>query len=143
MLNHLTKDSAAGAHERVNAGPDSSWCIGHVATGIDEQARQHIHAQASEEKKNCAGCAVRDRCNNTCGCLNWQTTGNVNQVSPVLCRHEQMLLPIADRLGERLYRRCTPELLHKHYSSAYPVLSLLEETLDTSVGDGRDLPTTP
>jgi len=114
----------------VNAGPDSSWCIGHVSTGIDEQARQRILDNAHEEKESCAGCAVSNRCNNTCGCLNWQTTGSINQVSPVLCQHEQLLLPIADRLGERLYRRRVPGFLHKHYNSAYPVLSLLEETLE-------------
>jgi len=64
-----------------------------------------------------------------CGCLNWQTTGSINGISPVLCRYEQMLLPIADRVGEVLYKKRDPLFLHKHYNSAYPVLSLLEDTL--------------
>ncbi len=117
----------------TGAGPDSLWCIGNVFSGIDEEARRRIHDASEQEKETCRTCAVRDRCNNTCGCLNWQTTGTVNRVSPVLCRHERMLIPIADRLGKALYRERNPLFLHKHYNAAYPVLSLLEDALT----DGR------
>jgi hypothetical protein len=64
-----------------------------------------------------------------CGCLNWQTTGSVNAISPTLCRHEQMLMPIADRLGRELYRQRNPYFLHKHYNAASPVLSMIEDAL--------------
>ncbi len=111
------------------AGPDSPWCIGHVSTGIDEAARRRIHDASEAEKEFCRGCALNERCHNTCGCLNWQTTGTINGVSPVLCRYEQMLIPIVDRVGKVLYRKRDPLFLHKHYNSAYPVLSLLEDTL--------------
>ena len=111
------------------AGPDSSWCVGHVDRGIDEAARRRIHDSSQAEKAFCASCAIKERCNNTCGCLNWQTTGTINEVSPVLCRYEQMLVPIADRVGKVLYRKRDPLFLHKHYNAAYPVLSLLEDTL--------------
>ena len=70
-------------------------------------------------------------CNNSCGCLNWQTTGSVNAISPTVCRHEQMLMPIADRVGRELYRRREPHFLHKHYNAAYPVLSMIEDVLST------------
>lgn len=109
------------------AGPQSEWCIGHVDTGIDEAARDRARARADEEKEECRDCALRDRCNHTCGCMNWQATGSVNRVSGVLCRHEKMLIPIADRVGKVLYRRRDALFLHKHYNAAYPVLSLLEE----------------
>jgi uncharacterized protein len=111
------------------AGPDSDWCIGHVSTGIVEERRAHIHASSEEEKEFCRSCAIKERCHNTCGCLNWQTTGTINGISPVLCRYEQMLMPIADRVGKVLYKKRDPLFLHKHYNSAYPVLSLLEDTL--------------
>ncbi len=111
------------------AGADSPWCIGHVSTGIDETARQRIHDQSEAEKDFCRECALNARCHNTCGCLNWQTTGSINGISPVLCRYEQMLTPIVDRVGEKLYRKRDPLFLHKHYNSAYPVLSLLEDVL--------------
>jgi uncharacterized protein len=111
------------------AGPQSRWCIGHVARGIDEDARGRIHDESETEKEFCRACALKDRCHNTCGCLNWQTTGTINGISPVLCRYEQILTPIADRVGAQLYRKRDPLFLHKHYNAAYPVLSLLEDTL--------------
>jgi uncharacterized protein len=113
----------------TRAGPRSDWCIGTVFDGVDEAARQRIHDQSEAEKEPCRACAIRDRCNNTCGCLNWQTTGSINTVSPVLCRYEQMLVPMADRVGETLYRERNPLFLHKHYNAAYPVLSLIEDAL--------------
>jgi uncharacterized protein len=121
------------------AGPDSEWCIGHVSTGIDEAVRARIHQESEAEKAACSGCELNDRCHNTCGCLNWQATGRINEISPVLCRYEQMLTPIADRVGERLYRRRDPVFLHKHYNAAYPVLSLLEDALaeQRPAGDAR------
>ena len=111
----------------TRAGPASEWCIGHVDTGIDEAARTRARARSEEVKPECAGCAIRDRCNHTCGCLNWQATGSLNRVSGVLCRYERMLLPIVDRVAKRLYRMRDAHFLHKHYNSAWPVLSLLDD----------------
>jgi uncharacterized protein len=111
------------------AGKDSPWCIGHVATGIDETARTHLHDLSQAEKEFCKPCAIKDRCHNTCGCLNWQTTGSVNEICPVLCRHEQILIPIVDRVGNVLYKKRNPLFIQKHYNAAYPILSLLEDTL--------------
>jgi uncharacterized protein len=113
----------------VSAGPRSRWCIGNVFTGIDEEKRNRLHDESQITKEPCRRCAIRRRCHNTCGCLNWQTTGSVNQVSPVLCRHEQMLIPIADRVGAVLFSQRNPTFLHKHYNKAYPILSFLEDHL--------------
>jgi uncharacterized protein len=109
------------------AGPDSRWCIGDVSAGIDEMKRHALRAESQKEKEPCRECAIRRRCHNTCGCLNWQTTGTVSRVSPVLCAYEQMLIPIADRVGETLYEEQNPLFMNKHYNLAYPMLSLLED----------------
>jgi len=113
----------------TKAGPQSRWCIGHVSSGVDEAARARLFQESQQEREPCTRCAVRARCNHTCGCLNWQTTGTVTRVSPVLCRYEQMLIPIADRIGETLFSEQNPLFLQKHYNPAYPLLSLLEDTL--------------
>lgn len=112
------------------AGPESRWCVGHVSTGIDEAAREGLYEESARDKEPCSQCAIRNRCNNTCGCLNWQTTGSITEISPVLCRHEQMLVPIADRVGETLYAERNELFLHKHYNTAYPILSFIEDSLD-------------
>lgn len=113
----------------TKAGPASDWCIGHVNGGINEASRQRIYEASMAEKLPCAECAIRERCNHTCGCLNWQTTGTVTEVSPVLCRHEQLLVPIADGIGRSLYGKRNPLFLHKHYNAAYPVLSVIEDSV--------------
>jgi radical SAM protein with 4Fe4S-binding SPASM domain len=113
----------------TRAGAESDFCIGHVGAGIDEASRQRLYAASTAEKEPCSRCAIRERCNHTCGCLNWQTTGALTEVSPILCRHEQMLVPIADEIGRRLYRKRNSLFLHKHYNVAYPVLSALEDSL--------------
>ncbi len=111
------------------AGKDSRFCIGHVDTGIDDKRRLTIEHESSAEKNFCRECAIKDRCNNTCGCLNYQTMGDINQVSPVLCRYEQMLLPIADHIGNTLYKERNPLFMQKHYNTAYPFLSLMEDAV--------------
>jgi uncharacterized protein len=111
----------------TTAGPESRWCIGDVVSGINEEKRNRLRDESQDEKEPCGRCAIRRRCHNTCGCLNWQTTGSVARVSPVLCRYEQMLIPIADRIGETLYREQNALFLNKHYNPAYPLLSLIED----------------
>jgi uncharacterized protein len=112
----------------TRAGSESDFCIGHIGAGIDEALRQRLYAASTAEKEPCSRCSIRERCNHTCGCLNWQTTGALTEVSPVLCRHEQMLVPIADEIGRRLYKKRNSLFLHKHYNVAYPVLSALEDS---------------
>jgi len=112
----------------TRAGPTSSWCVGDVETGISTASLARIRAHAAAEHQPCRACAIRQRCNHTCGCLNWQATGSVNEVSEVLCRSERMLVPIADRIGAELFQERNALFLHKHYNPAWPLLSLLEET---------------
>jgi uncharacterized protein len=109
------------------AGPSSPWCIGDVVSGIDIEKRNRLHDISQGEKEPCCRCAIRRRCHNTCGCLNWQTTGSVTRVSPVLCRHEQILVAVADRIGETLYQEQNSLFLNKHYNPAYPMLSWIED----------------
>lgn len=101
--------------------------IGDVANGIDEARRQRLYAMNEEDKPECAGCALAGRCHNKCGCLNFQTTGDIRKLPAVLCEHERMVFPIADRLAGRLYRHGDPLFLRRHYDSAFPVLSFLED----------------
>ncbi len=110
-----------------SAGPGSEWYIGSVQTGIDEQARARIRTRSLVEKDPCFRCAIRKRCNHTCGCINRQATGSVDGISPVLCRSEQMLMAVADQVGETLFRERNDLFLNKHYNDAYPVLSALED----------------
>jgi uncharacterized protein len=48
-------------------------------------------------------------------------------VPAVLCEHERMVLPVADRLAGRLYERRNAMFLQRHYNPDFPVLSFLED----------------
>ena len=101
--------------------------IGTAANGIDETRREAIYALNEQDKPQCAGCALAGRCHNKCGCLNMQTTGSLTRVPALLCEHERMVFPIADRLAGRLFKERSPLFLQRHYNPAFPVLSFLED----------------
>ena len=108
---------------------DDALCIGNVANGIDESRRDRLYHINEAERDTCASCSIRKRCNHHCACLNRQVTGSLTEVAPSLCAHERILLPIADSLGEDLYRRKNEMFLQKQYNDMFPLLSLLDDRL--------------
>jgi len=108
-------------------GAGSPAHIGDVWQGVDEPARQRWIADSQPNKDFCEGCAIIERCHHTCGCLNRQATGDINGISPVMCRHEQICIAAADRIGATLFAERNPHFLRKHYNPAYPLLSLVED----------------
>lgn len=111
----------------VEDGGDSEFCIGNVENGLDEHRRQALFDANDEERPSCKDCAVRERCNHTCGCLNRQATGSIHKVSPLLCAHERMLIPIADRLAEKLFKKRSAMFIQKQYNELFPLISLAED----------------
>jgi uncharacterized protein len=111
----------------VGNGGDSEWCIGDVQSGIDEKRRDILYQRNAREKDSCIHCAIRERCNHFCGCLNRQATGLIDQVSPVLCEHEKTTLRVADRVAERLFRRKSAMFIQKQYNELFPLISLAED----------------
>ncbi len=103
------------------------FSIGNLESGIDEFRRGLLFEESKQVFTACAQCALQHRCNYNCSCLNWQTTGKISAISPVLCETERLLIPIVDRLGERLYNNKVPAFLAKHYNESYPFLSLMED----------------
>ena len=124
---------------QVSIGPDGSvypctefvgdpkYIIGDVFNGIDPSAQQNLFFENRTEKAACESCAIRVRCNHYCACQNKRATGSIDEISPVLCSHEQILLPIADKLGERLYKKRSSLFIQKHYNDYYPILAMMED----------------
>jgi uncharacterized protein len=106
---------------------DSAYSIGSVDTNIDENKREELYKQNEKEKESCVECAIRARCNHYCGCLNKQATGSIEQVSPVLCAHERLLVPIADKLAQRLFKKHSAMFIQKQYNNYYPIVSMVED----------------
>lgn len=106
---------------------DRAFSIGHIETGINEIKRDKLYIANESEKESCVGCAIKNRCDHYCGCLNRQSTGSIEKVSPVQCASERMLLPVADALAERLYKKRNAMFIQKQYNDMYPLLSLIDD----------------
>ncbi len=125
--------------KQISIGPDGSlypcvqfvgdkgYTIGNVEEGIDEKRRLDLFFQNEKEKPECDRCAIKARCNHYCACLNKQATGSIDEVSPVLCAHERIILPIADKVANRLYKEKNAMFIQKHYNDFYPIISLVED----------------
>lgn len=61
------------------------------------------------ERRGDVDCAIRDRRNHQCGCLNKRATGSIDIVSPLPCAHERIVLPIA----AELFKECSAMFIHK------------------------------
>lgn len=105
------------------------YLLGDVERGIDEARRRALREEAERPKAACAGCAIADRCASWCACVNGRTTGQLDRVCPALCAHERMLVEVADRAAERLYRARARGFLRKHYDDAHALVSCVEDEL--------------
>ena len=123
----------------VGDGSDSAFAIGDVWSGLNEVRRDAIYLKSAKEKADCVSCAIRERCNHSCGCLNRQATGSIEAVSPVLCAHERMTLEAADSVAERLFKDRTPMFIQKQYNELFPIVSMAE---DSSRGEAEGQPGT-
>jgi len=103
--------------------------IGDVFEGFDRELRITCVALNYSQKDACAGCAHEGRCAVNCGCVNWRATGSIDRFPPVICEHERMLMPIVDRLANRLWRKKIPLFRSKFYDTTFPVSSYIEDCM--------------
>jgi uncharacterized protein len=110
-----------------DAVSNKDFVIGNVYTGFDQEKRNSIYVESQVPEDNCNLCSIKSRCNYKCSCLNWQTTGKINQPSYVLCETEKIIVPITDKLGEVLFKKKAASFIQKHYNTAYSIFSLMED----------------
>lgn len=106
---------------------NKSFAIGDVWNGIDQAAAEALYQSSQLTNQECSCCALKDRCNHSCSCLNWQTTGAINSVSPIMCESEKILIPIVDEMGHKLYKSNAAIFIQKHYNAVFPLISLMED----------------
>ena len=103
------------------------YAIGSITEEIDSEIQNQLYQESKTQMEDCLKCDYNPRCNNKCSCLSWQLTGKINQVSPVVCETERILIPIVDKLGEKLFKKASPMFIQKHYNAVYPILSMIED----------------
>lgn len=91
------------------------YCLGDAESGLDIKAIGKI-MKISTEPEICLNCQLRQRCRNTCGCINLSETGFVNEVSPFHCEHERMIIDLADSIAEHFYEN-QPQKFQKRYGT--------------------------
>ncbi len=97
--------------------------IGHVNDGWDRPARAAVIAESNAPSERCSECALNGRCVNWCGCINYRTTGKLNEMSAFSCAHEQMLFPIVDRIGATLHQEKNRVFEKKFYDPSFSFFS--------------------
>jgi len=101
--------------------------IGDVFSGIDEAKHRAIFERGIVPAEPCQKCAIKLRCNYAYDNLGNDGLEIVDDVSPVQCTHERLLMPIADYVAQTLYKEQNALFIHKHYNDLYPVMSLVED----------------
>jgi len=105
------------------------FLIGHVNSGFDAACQNHLHSLSEKEKPECRGCKLETRCSKWCSCINFMSTGRIDQASPIVCYNEKILIEIVDRTADKLWKSRNNPFIHKHYNEDYNIISHFEITL--------------
>ncbi len=112
---------------KTNSLPE--FLIGHVNTGFDTACQSHLNGLSEKEKLECRGCKLESRCSKWCSCINFMSTGRIDQASPIVCYNEKILIEIVDKTADILWKNRNNSFIHKHYNEDYNVISHFEITL--------------
>ncbi len=125
----------------VMHGIDESCVSSDVSSGVPSGATVGAMSDAMPHGRDepCDDCGIRSRCGRDCACVRFQAEGDTARLSALVCAHERLLIPIADRLARELYRRRTPLFVQTHYNPAYNRLRALEALVRSMAAD----PSTP
>ncbi len=107
--------------------------LGNVFAGFNAEALSKIRAESQAPKQPCGDCSYNDgRCANECACEHYSATGRIDTPAPALCEHEQVMVPIADRVGNTLWAEQNPVFLRKLYPRLTQIRVGREETSETT-----------
>ncbi len=99
----------------VGADTDEAVRMGSVFDGVDRVKQERYRQEVGNTDPECAGCALRPRCMNWCGCTNYSLTGAIHRTGDVVCWHEQTAIRVADRAASSLFNEARPAFLQRHY----------------------------
>ncbi len=102
-------------------------CIGDLDSGLDLVRRDAMVKAKNKPDPECATCELQPRCMHWCGCANYETTGRVDQVAPIVCWFERCFIGEADRVANTLYAEKNRTFLRRFY---VPEMSLEEPKAD-------------
>jgi uncharacterized protein len=92
----------------VNEDDDEAVCIGDLARGLDPLKRDALLPSRRATPSPCTDPEYAPRCRRTCGCANYETTGDTTTASPLVCAFEHAFIDEADRVGNVLFEEQNP-----------------------------------
>lgn len=115
--------------------------VGDVSRGVDLEACHALFRESACHTQACGECGIADRCSHHCACVSWQSTGTFDGVSPIACEHERVLIPIADSVARRLFRKRAPLFINKHYNPEYDLMRTLDDIVRQNTHETAGSPT--
>jgi len=94
--------------------------IGDLEHGLDRVRRDRMVRAKNTPDPECAACEHQPRCMHWCGCANYETTGDVAKVSPIICWFERCFIAESDRVANILYAEEDPTFLRRFYVPEAP-----------------------
>lgn len=98
----------------VGTDREPALSLGDVASGVRRAVPAPARVRA-DLPEPCRGCAHRERCASRCGCANREMTGDPRMPGELLCWHERMSIPIADRVANTLFAESNPAFMTRFY----------------------------
>lgn len=102
---------------------DEKYIIGNCVDGIDDKARTKLIKSAKKENDICKNCAINKRCKHVCACKNYMITKNINEVSPLVCETERIIIDLVDKMAEKLYKQNSKLFIQKYYNKNYNLIN--------------------
>ena len=100
---------------------NADFIIGNCKEGIDINARLSLIKSSRKENEACKNCSIRKRCKHTCACRNYILTNDINELSPVICETEKILIEASDKMAEKLYNQNSKMFIQKFYNKDYNI----------------------
>ena len=115
----INVDTEGNFYPCIQLVGNHKYIIGDCKNGIDFDARKKLIEEAGKENEICKTCAINRRCKHTCACKNYITTKDINELAPIVCEFEKMIIEISDEIAEKLYKEDSKLFIQKFYNKNY------------------------
>lgn len=108
---------------------NKDFIIGNCKKGIDINSRTNLIKKSKIENEICKNCSIRKRCKHTCCCRNYILTRDMNELSPIICETEKILIEISDTMANQLYKQNSEMFMQKYYNKDYNILKQISKNI--------------
>ena len=105
--------------QMVGEDDNDSLVVGHVDEGMDMDRVLELQRKKDRVETVCEPCALRDRCQSHCGCRHVALSGQLGEITAVLCEIEAAFIQAADRIAEQLYSENCPAFIDYYYKKSW------------------------